>query len=229
MMPTSPDAAERALAAVPLFADLPPDALAALGRASRRRHYPKGQILCSEADPGESLVILDAGQVRVSRFAASGQEVVLAVLDAPAAFGELALIDGAPRSATVTATCPLTVHLIERGAFLALVAEEPALAMALMRTLAGMVRATNERLADLLTLDVPGRLAKWLLTHASGPPEPGAIVPFTRSQTDLAAELGATRVSVNKALKGFEMRGVIAIQRDQIVLVKPDLLLDQTR
>jgi CRP/FNR family transcriptional regulator len=228
MMHAVPDTAERALAAVPLFAGLPPHALAALARASRRRHYPKGQILCSEDDPGESLIVLDEGQVRVSRFAASGQEVVLAVLDAPAAFGELALIDGAPRSATVTAIRPVTVRLITRDAFLALIAEEPALAMALMRTLTGMIRATNERLADLLTLDVPGRLAKWLLSHAPQPPETGAIVPFAMSQTDLAAELGATRVSVNKALKGFATRGIIAIQRDQITLVKPDLLFDQT-
>jgi CRP/FNR family transcriptional regulator len=225
-MDQSPDAATRALAAVPLFAALPSTALRALVRASRVRQYPKGHIRCSEDDPGESLMMLETGQVRVSRFTANGQEVVLAALAAPAAFGELALIDGAPRSATVTATSPVTVRLIERGAFLSLVAEEPSLAMALLRTLAGMVRATNERLADLVTLDVPGRLAKWLLSHASGSPEPGAIVPFTINQTDLAAELGATRVSVNRALKTFERQGAIAIERTCVILLDPARLKD---
>lgn len=213
------------LATVPLFAEFSPEMLDSLARSSRVRTYPKGQVICSEDDPGDSLIVLEQGQARVSRYTTTGQEVVLSVVDAPAAFGELALIDGAPRSATVTATSPVTLRLIERSAFLEAVERQPALAVSLLRSLAGMVRGTNERLADLLTLDVPGRLAKWLLSRsAEQPPGVGSVVPFGISQSDLAADLGATRVSVNRALKTFERSGAIAVERDQIVLLKPDLL-----
>ncbi|MGH2534333.1 MAG: Crp/Fnr family transcriptional regulator [Thermomicrobiales bacterium] len=123
----------------------------------------------------------------------------------------------------------MTLRLIERGAFLETVEREPALALGLLRSLAGMVRATNERLSDLLTLDVSGRLAKWLLAHAAAqPPAPGAAVPFAISQSDLAAEVGATRVRVNRALNVFESIGAIAVERERIVLLRPDLLKRHT-
>jgi CRP/FNR family transcriptional regulator len=218
------------LASVSIFAGVQPSALAELARASRERTYPKGQVLCSEGDPGESLILLEAGQVRISRYTDVGQEVVLAVADAPAVFGELALIDGAPRSATIIATNPVTVRLIERTAFLALVEREPTVAMALLRALAGMIRATNERLADVLALDVPGRVAKWLLARTPRqPPYRGDRIPFPISQGDLAAELGTTRVSVNKALRTFEAIGAIRVESNQIVLIAPDVLAEHAR
>lgn len=221
-----PAIAARQLAAVPLFSELPPAALAALADASRLRHYAKGQVLCCEDDPGDVLFILVDGRVRISRFSPEGQETMLAIMDAPGAFGELALIDGTPRSATITAMTPITVRLIERQAFLALIEREPALSLGLLRSLAAMVRATNERLADLMTLDVPGRLAKWLLEHANESDDGNAslAIPFSITQSDLAVELAATRVSVNKALRMFAAVQAIAIERQRIILLRPALL-----
>jgi CRP-like cAMP-binding protein len=215
----------RSLARCALFAGLSPAILDALEGASRIRQFRKGQVLCSEGDPGDSLIVLEAGQAKVCRFTMDGQEIVLSLVDAPAAFGELALIDGAPRSATIVATTAVTVRLIERTAFIDLVAREPELARGLLQTLAAMVRATNERLVDLQTLDVPGRVAKWLFAHAvQQPPVAGSVVTFTMSQGDLAAEIGATRVSVNRALRTFERQGTIKLERDRIVLRDPDSL-----
>jgi CRP/FNR family transcriptional regulator, cyclic AMP receptor protein len=77
------------------------------------RSYAKGQVLCSEDDPGDVLFVLIEGQVRISRFSVGGHETMLAIADAPSAFGELALIDGIPRSATITAMTPIVVRLIE--------------------------------------------------------------------------------------------------------------------
>jgi CRP/FNR family transcriptional regulator, cyclic AMP receptor protein len=91
-----------------------------------------------------------------------------------------------------------------------------------------MVRSTNERLADLMTLDLPSRLAKWLLehaTHAEGN-EAEFTIPFDITQSDLAVELGATRVSVNKALHSFAAERAIVIERQRIVLLRPDLLYE---
>ncbi|MDP9362936.1 MAG: cyclic nucleotide-binding domain-containing protein, partial [Chloroflexota bacterium] len=104
------------LAEVPLFSSLPPSVLDELARASRVRRYPAGQVLWTEGDPGDALLVLEAGQLRISRFAPSGEEVVLAVVEPPAAVGELALLDGAPRSATVTAQRAVAVRLVPRSA-----------------------------------------------------------------------------------------------------------------
>jgi len=227
-MTSSPPPPHR-LGDVPLFAGLPAVALDRLAAESRRRRFPRGQILCHEGDPGDALLVLEAGRVAVSRFAAGGREVVLAAVEAPAAFGELALIDGAPRSATVTAQTPVVVRVLGRDAVVDLLAREPAVALALLRAVTAMVRATNDRLADVLALDVPGRLAKWLLgrAEAQGAPGPaGTVVPLGRTQGELAAELGTTRVSVNKALHGFAARGVIALDhdRDAVVILAPESL-----
>jgi CRP/FNR family transcriptional regulator, cyclic AMP receptor protein len=227
-----PERAETAhsLARCALFAGLSPEILRVLEEASRVRRFPKGQILCSEGDPGDNLIVLEEGQAKICRFTVEGQEIVLSLVNAPAAFGELALIDGAPRSATIVAITPVAVRLIERSTFIDLVEREPEIARGLLQALAAMVRATNERFVDLLTLDVPGRVAKWLLAHApQQPPVEGDAVPFAISQGDLAAELGATRVSVNRALKTFEQRGCIRLERGCIVLLKPDVLQEQVR
>ena len=113
------------LARVPLFADVPTPLLDELAQATRVRQYPAGQILCIEGDPGDHLIVLEAGQLRISRVTPMGDEVVLAVVEAPAAVGELALLDGALRDATVTAQRAVTVRLVPRSVFLSLLKREP--------------------------------------------------------------------------------------------------------
>ena len=182
-------------------------------------------MLWSEGDPGDALLVLEGGQVRVSRFAASGREAVLAVAAAPAALGELALLDGAPRDATVTAQGPVAVRLVPRAAFLALLEREPAAARGLLATLAGWVRRANRRQADLLGLDVPGRLAKWLLGRAGDDTgervRPGTTVVLGRTQGELAAELGTTRESLNRALRGFVDLRLVEADGDRVALRDP--------
>ncbi|MFM9106943.1 MAG: Crp/Fnr family transcriptional regulator [Chloroflexota bacterium] len=210
------------LRAIALFRDLPDASLQRLLGESRQRTYPAGQVLWSEGDPGDSLLILESGQLRVSRFTGAGQEVVLQVMEAPAALGELALLDGEPRNASVTAQRAVTVRLLPRKAFRGLLREEPALVDGLLKSLAGMVRAGNERHVAAIGLDVPGRLAAWLLARAGGdPPRKGAAVRLERSQGELAAELGTTRATLNRALKGFEALGLIETGGDAVTLLDP--------
>ena len=203
---------EGGLAVVGMFAGLDPDNLRLLERESRVRRFPRGQVLCSEGDPGNDLIVLEAGRVRVSRYAAGGQETVLAEVEAPTAFGELALIDGAPRSATLTTTSEVQVRYLGRDVVLGLIEREPGVALAMMRGMAAMVRATNERLSDLLSLDVPGRLAKWLLEHAG---DDGAVM-VDQPQESLARALGTTRETLNRALHRFERLGWIQVERRRI-------------
>ncbi len=219
---------------LPLFAELSPNVLAQLATESRVRRYPEGQVLFSEGDPGDMLMVLEEGRVKVSRFTPGGQEVVLAVQEAPASFGELALIDGAPRSATITAQSAITIRMLPRTALMGLVQREPSVALALLRTLNQMVRDTNERLSDIVALDVPGRVAKWICTAADRKPQRAGAertpvtIPLHVSQGELATQLGTTRVSVNKALKSFEGLGLIELGRDAIVINDLDGLRDYT-
>ncbi len=223
--------AQSPLAGVPLFQGLSAEGLARLSEQSWSRRYPDGQVLTSEGDPGDSLLVIESGEVRISRFTPSGQEIVLAVVEAPDAIGELALIDGAARSATITAQSPVQIRIVPRAAFLQFLESDPQAMMAVMRTVAGMVRATNERLSDILSLDVPGRVAKWLLVRAADRGariDRGIIVPFELSQGELATELGTTRVSINKALKTFESLNALELQGESILLTNTDLLIEYT-
>lgn len=222
------------LADVPLLAGLPPAALDALLAGGRVRTFPAGQVLFSEGDPGDALVLLEAGQLRISRLNPHGDETVLAVMEAPAALGELALLDDAPRDATVTAQRAVTVRLIPRSVFRELLRREPALVDGVLRALAGLVRLGNARHADYVGLDVPGRLAKWLLGRATGgplagtAPRRGTTVTLGRSQGELAAELGTTRSTLNRALQSFADLDLIAIDGDTVTLVDPDALAAYT-
>lgn len=212
---------------VPLFAGLPPAALDELAQAGRVRRYPAGQVLWSEGDPGEALLVLEEGQLRVSRFTGAGVEVVLAVMEAPAALGELALLDGAPRDASVIAQRPVVVRLIPRSVFLGLLRREPAVVEGLLRTLAAMVRAGNARHAATVGLDVPGRLAAWLLARIDPEAKRGgrrAEIAIGRSQGELAAELGTTRSTLNRALNGFAALGFLELDGDRVVVRDPAAL-----
>jgi CRP-like cAMP-binding protein len=210
------------LRTVSIFADLPAAALDQLARTSLPRKYRRGQVLCNEGDPGESLYILEEGQLRVTQWTPTGDEAVLAVVEAPAAVGELSLLDGSPRSATLTAIGPVRVRLIPRKAFIQLLQEQPQIVPGLLTTLASIIRRANARQVDLLTLDVPGRLAKWLIERAerAGEPAPdGVRIDLGRSQGELAAEIGTTRPTLNRALRGFEEQGIIATDGPRVTIL----------
>jgi CRP/FNR family cyclic AMP-dependent transcriptional regulator len=155
---------------------------------------------------------------------------VLSVVDAPAAIGELALIDGAPRDASVIAQQPVTVRFVPRTTFYELLRREPTVVDGLLRSLVAMVRAGNARHAITVGLDVPGRLAAWLLARAAkraGTQKGAPEFTIGRSQGQLAAELGTTRSTLNRALIGFESLGYISRRGDRIVIRNAEALAAQ--
>ncbi|WP_202637925.1 Crp/Fnr family transcriptional regulator [Bailinhaonella thermotolerans] len=194
------------LAGLPMLRGLPPERLRELESAARRRRYPAGQILCTAGDPVDHLLVLLGGRVKASRTGPDGRELVSAVSAAPRAFDKAALIAGRPHLATLTALTPVEVAYLPRAAVLALVESEPAVAARLLRTLAETVCDLGDRLADIALLPVPARVASWLVRRAAG-----GQVPLHGGQSGLAAEVGATRVSVNRALKSLERDGLITL------------------
>jgi CRP-like cAMP-binding protein len=216
-----------ALARSTLLRDLPAEALEGLARAARRRSYRRGEVLFHQADPGDTLLVLESGRVKVFTYAASGDETVLSILGPGESFGELALIDGEPRSATVQALEPVQTVSVGRAAFLAVIREQPKAAERLLGALATKIRYLSDVVSDLAFLDLEGRLAKRLLELAA---EHGrqdgieVVIELPLTQEDLAAMVGATRASVNKLLGWYEDRGLIARRGRRISVIDPDRL-----
>ncbi|MEV6035225.1 Crp/Fnr family transcriptional regulator [Nonomuraea sp. NPDC052116] len=207
------------LADLPMFGGLDEGRLGGLAALSRRRSYPAGQVLCTEGDPAEHLIVLLDGRVKAGRVSAEGKEVVLAVEEAPVAFDKTALLVDGPHRATRTAMTAVEVAYLPRSAVLELLAAEPSVAARLLRTLAATVRDLDERLTDAAVRDVPSRVATWLVRRCAT-----GRVPLHAGQAGLGAEIGATRVSVNRALRGFERRGMIEIRAGEVVVLDPRAL-----
>jgi CRP-like cAMP-binding protein len=198
----------------PLLASLPPESLTILASAARRRSYRRGEVIFHQGDSGDALHFLTQGRIKVVLDAESGEEAVIAILGPGDCFGELALIDGEPRSATVITLEPVQTVSLARSDFMQFIRGNPQAAERLMVALAGTIRRADESMADLAFLDLEGRLAKKLLelADAHGRDVDGAIeIELPMTQEDLAAMIGATRASVNKLLGWYEEQG--AIQR----------------
>jgi CRP/FNR family cyclic AMP-dependent transcriptional regulator len=213
-----------ALAAVPLFAGLDEVGLAGLAKGMRVRRFRRGETVFHLGDPGDALFIVMAGSIKITLPADSGDEAILATLRPGDFFGELALLDGAPRSATAVAIEPTETYILARERFRELIATEPVMRDALLATMAAEVRRLTHHVEELHFLDITGRLASRLARLAA---EPGAsrladgsirlAGPLT--QGDLAAMIGCTRQSVNKLLGMFTDDGLIRLERDRIVVL----------
>ncbi|MDP4506304.1 Crp/Fnr family transcriptional regulator [Nonomuraea turcica] len=168
------------LADLPMLGGLGEERLRALAALTRRRRYPAGQVLCTEGDPADQLIVLLGVRVKAGRVSADGKEVVLAVEAAPVAFDKTALLVDGPHRATRTALTAVEVAYLPR---------------------------TTVR-------DVPARVATWLVRRITD-----GRVPLHAGQAGLGAEIGATRVSVNRALRSFERRRMIEIGSGEVVVL----------
>lgn len=212
---------------ISLFAGLSDTALGALATRVRVRAYRKGEVLFHKDDPGTSLFLLRGGRVKISTFSSEGKEAVFTVHGPGDVFGELALLDGAPRSATATALEPSRLLTIDRTAFVAFLREQPDAALILLSELTARVRRLSSQVEDLMFLDIPGRLARTLLRlgeQYGRRTERGVEIDLQITQTELGGMVGATRVSVNRLLHWFAERGLIAIDERRIVLIRPEAL-----
>jgi len=215
------------LARSPLLRGLAAEDLTRLAVRARQRTYRRGEVIFHQGDPGDAVHLIQGGRVKIVLRADSGEEVVVAILGPSDCFGELALLDGEPRSATVAALEPVETVSLGREAFLQFLQATPPAMERLLRALAATVRGANGELADLAFLDLPGRLVKKLLELAAdhGRPAGGAIeIQLPMTQEDLAAMIGATRASVNKVLGWYEEQGAIERRGRRIAILDPERL-----
>jgi CRP-like cAMP-binding protein len=143
------------LSQVPFLETLDAEDLRELARTCPLRRFKPGVALFHEGDPGSALFLLESGHVKIVRAATDGEEMVLHIYGPGEHLGEMALVDGAPRSATAVALEPVEARMLYREPFLALLYRRPSAALAVMSGLAAMVRRLNEQLQDATSLDAP--------------------------------------------------------------------------
>jgi CRP/FNR family transcriptional regulator/CRP/FNR family cyclic AMP-dependent transcriptional regulator len=216
-----------ALAASSLLGKLPPESQRELASLARRRSYRKGEVVFHTGDPGDALHVVASGLVRIVVYSAAGSEKVLNLMGPGEAFGELALLDGAPRSATVEAMESTETIVVRRDDFLQAIHEDPRALDALLGVLASMIRRLTGEVTDLSTLDLRGRLAKKLIELADQhgkPVEGGVEINIPLTQESLAAMVAATRPSINKDLGWFEDIGAIRRRGRRIIVTDAAVL-----
>ncbi len=229
----STDFAVEALGRCALFCGLGPEPLGALAQTLRTRRFRRGEVLFHEGDPGDSLFIVASGAVKVVVPSEDGDEAILATLRRGDFLGELALLDGAPRSASAIALEPTETLALPRDRFHALVAAEPAIRDALLTALAAELRRLTAHVAELHFLDLTGRLAARLARlaeeHGTRDADGSIRLDAPLTQSDVASMIGATRQSVNKLLGEFVDDGLLRMDRETIVIPDLDALLRASR
>jgi CRP/FNR family transcriptional regulator, cyclic AMP receptor protein len=197
---------------VPLFAELVDAELEMLEGALRTKRYPKGSIVFHEGDPGDCLLVILSGRVKVCLLGRNGEETIVRILERPEFLGEIALIDAAPRSASVIAIEPTELLEIGREPFLKLLAKHPAIGPKIMTQLARAVRRTTEQIRTLSMFDVHGRVLRCLLVLAQdkGQSVRSRMVLRPRpSIAELARMIGFERETVSRAMKTLRATGYV--------------------
>jgi CRP-like cAMP-binding protein len=213
------------LAKMPLFSELTDEERARLAALLRARRYARGEVIFLEGDEGTALCLIAEGRIRIQLTGADGREVVITVYGPGEIFGEMALLDGEPRSADAIAQEPSRVFWLQRDDFQAFLEDHPRAAMKMLAALSRRLRHTTRVVQDATFRDVPARLARVLMDLAARdgqPSEDGIRIETRMTQSDLASRVGASRETVNRALRGFEEHGWIRWEGSRIVIVRPD-------
>jgi CRP/FNR family cyclic AMP-dependent transcriptional regulator len=229
-----PDAAltER-LRRLPLFSRLSDEELGDLAGRIRLRPFRRTEVIFRKDDPGTHLYLVLEGAVKIALPGEFGQEALVAIMRPGDFFGELALFDRSPRSASAVALEDTRAALLAGEDFLSFLERHPSAVRVVLETLARTIRRLSDRVEHLTFLDVPSRVAKYLLDLAQAraavpagrdrPPADGPL-ELSLTQDELAAFVGASRVSVNRVLGDLERREIVTIGRRRIVIKDPDRL-----
>ena len=196
-----------------------------LGRLAQEfteRTYEKGDVVFLQGDVGDALFVLVGGALKIMVTSEDGEEMVLVTLEPPATLGELALVDGGPRSASAIALEASTLLVLPRSRWERLVEAHEEMQTALVEALARTLRRLTDQAADFVFLDLPGRVAKMII-RLSERAESGSL-DLKMTQTDIAHMVGGSRQSVNQILNSFESRGYITFDGPNLRIRQLDRL-----
>ena len=203
----------------PLFRGLDPPSVERIAGLASQRHFRSGEIVFSQGDAGDALYAVVAGRIRISAGTADGREISFNIMEPGDTFGEIALLDGGPRTATATATEATELVSIRRDHFFALLEREPKVALELLKLCGSRMRWTSGLVEDATLLDAPARLAKRLMSLAELHGQRTKTgVTLKISQEDLATFLSVSRQVVNQHLQGWKAKGWVALGRGSVTV-----------
>lgn len=219
------DFAVEALGRCALFRLIDEPSLSALADSLRLRRFRRDQAIFHQGDPGDSLFVLESGAVKIVLASQEDEEeAIIATLGRGDFFGELALLDGRPHSASAIALEPTEALVLQRVAFLGLIDTQPGLRRALLEALAAELRRLTGHVEELHFLDLPGRIAIRLvrLAEEAAPGQRRDVrMDWPYTQAELAAMIGGTRQSVNRLLAEMTARDLLRVEPETIVI--PDI------
>lgn len=189
--------------------------------------FLSGETIFTQGEPGDRVYLIVEGTVKISICGAAGRSSVRAVIGPTDIFGELAVFDPGPRSCTATAITDVRAMWWDRATLRAWMAQQPAIAEQLLRALTRRLQHTEQRLVEMVSSDVAARVARQLLVlgRRFGTREGSALrLAHELSQDEIAQLVGADRVSVNKALRGFTTRGWILLEGKTVVITNREAL-----
>jgi CRP/FNR family cyclic AMP-dependent transcriptional regulator len=209
----------------PIFADLEPEAFEQLCRYAKHSTLKRGATLFSKGDPGHSLYAVISGTVKMSISSPDGRNAILNIVGPGEIFGEIALLDGQPRSTDAIANSNCELFVIDRREFIPFVKEQPALAMKFIELLCERLRSTSDQVEQIILQNLPGRLASALLRlsekHNTSPPQ-GRTIAIT--QQEISEMVGMTRESINKQLRAWAGRDWVRLEHGAIVVLNAEML-----
>ncbi|QSQ15471.1 Crp/Fnr family transcriptional regulator [Myxococcus landrumensis] len=220
------------LSEISLFEQLDSEALESLSSLLRPCRFGRGEVVFLQGDVGTALYVIRRGEVAIRLSSPEGKEVILSLLARGDFFGELALLDGEPRSTDAVAREDSELLILQRDDFRRYVEARPGVATALLATLSRMVRHVTQLVHDTHFLDARERLVRVLLGLAREQGESGGaggvVIPLRLTQTEIANLCGLTRESTNKWLRFYVREGLLSYEGGRITLVHPDRLVRET-
>lgn len=217
---------------VPLFSELNDEELYQLTSVVREQHYKKHTTIVHVDDPGSALYILKNGLVKVTIEDQHGYEMILRILYPTDFFGDMSLLDGMPRSATVTTQEPSEVLTISREHFLSIIEKSPKILLKVAAVLSKRLRKANELIHSLAFFDVYGKVARVLLNLAAErgrATEQGTVIDMRLTQQELAELAGMTRETMARTLREFQQAGCIRVESGIISILEVGMLQREVR
>jgi CRP/FNR family cyclic AMP-dependent transcriptional regulator len=216
-----------ALLSSTLLQAMRPAELDGILRLATDRRYRRGQKIFQKDDPGSSMMAVLSGRVRIGAMSLDGKEITLNMIDAGEVFGEIALLDGKPRSADATAFEDVHLLVIERRHFVPYLEGDKDLALRLLAVLCERLRQTSETLGDFVMFDLPARLGRTLIKLADDYGKaagPGVRIGIELSQADLSRLVASSRGSVNKQMRIWEDEDRVVKEGGLLTIKRPDEL-----
>ncbi len=198
-----------------------PEEVDAILDFATERRFRRGQVVFQKGDTGSSMMAVLSGRVRISAVNADGKEITLNVINPGEVLGEIALLDGQPRSADASAIEDTVLLVVERRNFLPFLTNNQQLASRLLAVLCEKLRSTSLALEQIALFDLEARLARLILKLAADygrPSADGTRIEMKLSQRDISNLVASSRESVNKQLAIWRDSGVLAIEDGRIIV-----------